>query len=142
MTLYAVSSAATDGVIYLAALLSAVFGILGLSVKVWQAVKRAAIKAHEAADLAAEQTALLERITRELFENGGSSLRDAVDRVEAGLADHLEFSEREIGHIDHRFEQTNARIDAVLMRSSGYAGPMRRATDRIDPTTTEEGELG
>lgn len=49
--------------------------------KVWRAQKSAVIKAHEAAQV-------VDRIAAEFVNNHGSSMKDSIDRLEAGQLDH------------------------------------------------------
>lgn len=64
-----------------AALLLALTAISAVLVKVWTAQKTAVIKAHEAAKV-------MDRVAAEFVNNHGSSMKDAIDRLEAGQLDH------------------------------------------------------
>lgn len=77
------------------------------------------------ADQQADQVELLNRLVREVLPNGGSSLRDAIDRVDRRSQQNAE-----------GIRATNARIDHWL--AAGSFG--RRATDMHDPQ--REGEQG
>lgn len=61
------------------ALILAAAGILTVLLNVWKAQKAAVIKAHEAAKV-------IDRVAAEFQNNHGSSMKDAIDRLEAGQA--------------------------------------------------------
>lgn len=63
-----------------AALLLAVAGLVALLLKVHRAQKAAVIRAHEAAKV-------IDRVAAEFVNNHGSSMKDAIDRLEAGQMD-------------------------------------------------------
>lgn len=51
-------------------------------VKLWRAQQRAVIKAHEASKV-------MDRVAAEFQNNHGSSMKDAIDRLEVGQADQV-----------------------------------------------------
>ena len=65
------------------ALILAAVAIVGLLFKVWKAQKAAVIKAHEAAKV-------MDRVAAEFVNDHGASMKDAIDRLEAGQQDHAQ----------------------------------------------------
>lgn len=71
-----------DSVNATALFLGSISVIIGVLIKVWRAQKAAVIKAHAAAQV-------MDRVAAEFQNNHGSSMKDAIDRLEAGQADQV-----------------------------------------------------
>lgn len=80
MTVAADVSHLLDGANEAAALTLAMAGVIAILLKVWKAQKAAVIKAHEAAKV-------MDRVASEFKNDHGSSMKDAVDRLESGQLD-------------------------------------------------------
>lgn len=105
-----------DGILVTALLLSALTVIIGTLVKLWRINTAIVMRQHESAEL-------LERLIAEVLPNHGSSLRDAVDRVEAGQDDlrqqvaalRAEHT-RTVGRVDDAYSLLARRADSNLRR--------------------------
>ena len=56
------------------------------------------------------QDEVIEEIRHEVTTNNGSSVKDAVNRTEAALADHLEWSKADTEHVSGRLARIEAHI--------------------------------
>ena len=92
------------------ALFIAAAATIGILFKVWKAQKAAVIKAHEAAQV-------MDRVALEFQNNHGSSMKDAIDRLEAGQVDQAEQMRR---HQEQMTELHTSQVDLIRRIDDAY----------------------